>query len=180
MTETQGERAVFRITIRGSMEAVWHELTKTDAPQEAFFNNVLHTDGLRPGGQVRMRTISGKYTGVIGEVLEFDPPRKYSLTFRFTDLDDPVCKVVHELRPVADGVEYTLTVEDLPSGTKTAKQMKQGGTMIINTLKRVVETGRPSLGTRMLFVLFKALEPLAPKRCRTEHWPLPHETAAAR
>ena len=45
-------------------------------------------------------------------------------------------------------MEFTLTMEDLAIGTKSAKQMIQGGTMIVNTLKAVIETGRPSLGTR--------------------------------
>lgn len=166
------ERAVFRIFIRGTLDAVWREITRTDAPQRCMFNMRLHTDGLRPGGKIRMRTASGKYTGVVGEVLEFDPPRRYAHTFRFTSYDDPECKVIYDLREVADGVEFTLTLEDLPAGTRTAREMTRGATMIVNTLKAVVETGRPALGTRLLFVLFKIMEPFSPRRLRSENWPL--------
>ena len=35
-----------------------------------------------------------------------------------------------------------------------------------------VETGRPSFGTRMLYILFKLMQPLSPKKCRSEHWPV--------
>jgi hypothetical protein len=42
----------------------------------------------------------------------------------------------------------------------------------LNTVKRLVETGRPSFGVRMLYVLFKVLEPLSPKKTRAENWPL--------
>jgi hypothetical protein len=119
-----------------------------------------------------MRTASGKYTGAVGEILEFNPPNRYAHTFRFTQFDDPPCKVIYDLRKVQDGVEFTMTLEDLPAGTKTAKQMKQGGTMIVNTLKRMVETGRPSFGIRLLYRLFKVLEPTTPKKCLTEKWPL--------
>ena len=70
------------------------------------------------------------------------------------------------------GEKFTLIIDDLPVGTKTAKQMVQGGTMITNTLKNVMEMGKPSLGTRMLYVLFKVMGPLSPKICRSENWPV--------
>jgi len=168
----EGEKAVFRIVIRGSIERVWHEITKAGELQQCMFNMRLDTDGLEPGGQIRMRSPSGKYTGIVGEVFEFDPPHRYVHTFRFTQFDDPPCTVIHELKEVADGVEYTLTHENLPMGTKTAKQMNQGGPLIVNTLKAVVERGRPSFGVRLLYTLFKVFEPLNPKKCRSENWPL--------
>ena len=40
-------KAVFRIVINGTMEAVFRELTKTGEPQGAVFNAVLTLD--RPG-----------------------------------------------------------------------------------------------------------------------------------
>ena len=163
---------MFRVTIRSTIDDVWREITKTDEPQGAFFNMQLHTNGLQPGGQIRMRTKGGKYTGVVGEILEFDPPHRYSHTFRFTQYEDSPCTVTYELREVEGGVEFTLIADDIPTGTKTAKEMKRGGQMIVNTLKSIVETGRPSSGTRMLFVLFKIMEPFSPKKTLTENWPL--------
>ena len=71
-----------------------------------------------------------------------------------------------------------MTMEDLAIGTKSAKQMIQGGTMIVNTLKAVIETGRPSLGTRALFALFRVMQPFTPKRSRTEHWPVAEPPAS--
>lgn len=168
----EGEKAIFRVVIRGSIDSVWREITKTDELQKCMFNMRLETNGLKPGGQIRMRSPSGKYTGVVGEVLEFQPPHRYVHTFRFTQFDDPPCTVIHELKEVDGGVEYTLTHENLPSGTKTAKQMNQGGPMIVSTLKAVVERGRPSFGVRLLHMLFKVLEPLNPKKCRSENWPV--------
>ena len=56
--------------------------------------------------------------------------------------------------------------------TKTAKDMNRGGTFIVETLKAMVETGRPSLKTRMLFVVFKLMAFTWPKRCLTENWPM--------
>lgn len=168
------EKAVFQIWIRGTLQAVWAEITKTHEPQGCFFNMQLHTPGLAVGQPVQMRTRSGKYVGVVGEVLEFTPPHRYSHTFKFTDKDDPPCKVTYDLKELNGGVEFTMTIDDLPAGTATAKQMKQGGGMIVNTLKKIVETGRPGFVVRTLYGLLGLLEPLVvSKRCRAEAWPLP-------
>lgn len=167
-----GEKAVFKVLIRGSIDDVWRELTKTDEVQQAMFNSRLHTPGLAPGAPLRMRSPNGRYTSVVGEVIDIREKVRFSHTFRFTTYDDPPCTVIYELRQVEEGVEFTLTVENIPTGTKTAKQMQRGGTFIVDTLKSIVETGRAPLGARLLFVLFKLLEPFNPKRTRSENWPL--------
>jgi uncharacterized protein YndB with AHSA1/START domain len=165
-------KAVFEIVIRGSIEAVWREITKTDEPQGAIFGMQLHTTGLKPGAAMQMRTANGKYTGMVGEVLEFDPPRRFAHTHKFTQYDDPVCKVIYDLKQEGDHVRFTLTVEGLTPGTKTSKQMVMGGPMITRTLKAIVETGRPTLGTRLLYAMFKLFEPFSPKSTLASNWPL--------
>jgi uncharacterized protein YndB with AHSA1/START domain len=166
-------KMVSRVVIKGRIEDVWREITKTDEPQQAVFGAKMHRLALAPGSPIRMRTPDGKYTSVVGEILEVDPPRKLSHTMKFTAYDDPWCKVTYELREVPEGVEFTLVSEDVPAQTKTAKDMERGGPFIVNTLKAVVETGRPPLGTRLLYAMFGLLGPLMmPKQCRSEHWPL--------
>lgn len=172
MTDNKTTKAVSKIFISGSIQDVWRELTKTGEVQKCFFNNVMHRTGLRPGAVVQMRTISNKYVGVVGEILEVDPPHKFSMTFKFTNFDDPYCKVTHLLKEVEGGVEYTLVSEDIPVGTKTEKQMGSGGDLIVKVLKDTIEKGKPSFGVRMLFVLFKVMEPFSPAKCKVEHWPL--------
>jgi len=162
----------FEVVIAAGIRDVWQEITRTDAPIKAFFNSQMEVARLAPGARLAMRTPDGKYTGVVGEILECDPPRRFAHTFRFTCHDDPECKVIYDLAEVDGGTRFTLTIEDLPEGTKTAKQMVQGGPMIVNTLKRVLETGRPGFGIRVLYVLFKVLQPLTPARCRSERWPV--------
>lgn len=164
-------RAVFQIVIAGSIDDVWREITRTDDVIPCFFNSRMDRNGDLPGANVRMRTKSGKFTGVVGQVLEWKPPQRFAHTFKFTRLNDPECKVIYDLRQVPEGVEFTLTIEDLPPGTMTAKQMMQGAKLIIHTLKSVIETGRPSFGVRMLFVLIRVMEPFTPKVCRSENWP---------
>jgi uncharacterized protein YndB with AHSA1/START domain len=164
--------AVFRIVIDAPIDRVWRELTKTDEAQGAVFNAWLKTTALAPGGRMQMRTGSGKHVLVVGEILEFDPPHRFVHSHRFTQHDDPVCQVAYELKPVAGGVEVTLRVIGLALGTATAKSMQQGGSMILQSLKAIAETGRPRLGTRLLYVAFGLMEFVLPKRTRSENWPL--------
>ncbi|HUP21885.1 MAG TPA: SRPBCC domain-containing protein [Thermoanaerobaculia bacterium] len=173
MSET--ERAVFKVLIHGTLEQVWEELTRTEGVQRAMFNSRMHVDRLAPGGQIRMRTPSGKFTAVAGRIVEVTKPRRFSHTFRFTSYDDPPCKVTYELEEVEGGVELRLVIDDLPKGTKTAKSMLQGGPFITKTLKAIVERGAPALGTRLLLGLMGLAEPFTPKRARSSEWPLERE-----
>ena len=104
MTEVATKKAVFKIHIRATIEDVWKEITKTGEALPFFFGSVMETPGLEIGAPIRMRTPSGKYTGVVGDVVEFDPPRRFAHTFRFTHLDDPECTVIYELEEADDGV----------------------------------------------------------------------------
>ena len=172
MAEASAKRLVNRIVIRGRIEDIWRELTKNNEPQAAIFNAWLHAQRLAPGAKMQMRTGDGKFTLVIGEVREFDPPHRFAHTFRFTQYDEPECVVIYELKPVAGGIEVTLTVDNVTAGTRTAKDMARGSTTILNTLKSVIETGRPALGTRIMYALMDRMTFVLPKRCRAEAWPL--------
>lgn len=169
---SQLTQQVTRIIIKAPIQKVWDALTKEGVVLNHFFGSVMHTTGLKPGAQLRMRTPDGKYTGVVGEILECDPPHRFSHTFRFTSFDDAPCRVTYELKEVEGGVEFTLISDAIPVGTKTEKQMAQGGPFICDVLKSVVETGRPSFGKRMILGIIRLTSPLSPARCRSEHWPL--------
>jgi uncharacterized protein YndB with AHSA1/START domain len=169
-------RQVFQVTINAPIDAVWREITRTDAPILCFFNNRMHLGpgGLTPGTKLAMRSPNSQLTGVVGTILVCEPPARFGHTFRFTDKHDPECKVFYELRSLGDRVtEFKLIVEDLPVGTKTAKQMVGGSKIILSTLKSVMENGKPSLGIRVLFGVFGALAPvITPKACKSENWPV--------
>lgn len=173
MADTPATRdAVFRIVVEADIQRVWRELTKTDEAQGAVFNAWLHSSGLVPGAAMQMRTGTGRHVLVVGEVVAWEPPHRFAHTHRFTMHDDPVCQVAYELKPVAGGVEVTLRVTGLPVGTPTDKAMSSGGTAILARLKAIAETGRPPLGTRLLYAMFDRLEFMLPKKTRADRWPL--------
>jgi len=165
-------RAVFRVFINGTVDAVWSEITKMDSPQGCFFNNWMEVDEFRPGGKLRMLSKSRKYVGVVGEILVFEPKTRFGHTFKFTHYEDPPCRVFYELTKKEGGVEFTMTLEDVPAGTKTAKDMMRGGDMITKTIKAIVEDGQPRFGTRALYRVFRLMEPLTPKSSLAGKWPL--------
>ncbi len=165
-------RLVSKIHIQGRIEDVWREITKTDEPQLAFFGAQMYRLTLGAGSPVQMRTPDNRFTSVVGEILEVSPPHRFSHTMKFTAYDDPYCKVTYDLKEVGGGVEFTLTSEDIPAGSKTEKDMRRGGDFIVKTLKQIVETGRPAFGTRVLYGLFGLLAFLTPAKCKSEHWPL--------
>jgi uncharacterized protein YndB with AHSA1/START domain len=170
------EDAVFKILIKADIQRVWHELTKTGEAQGAVFNAWLHTTGLKAGERMQMRTGTGKHVIVDGEIVAFEPPYRFAHTHRFTQYDDPPCTVSYELKALGDGVEVTLRVTGMPAGTRTAKSMASGGTMIVNSLKAICETGHPSLGTRVMYWMFDHMEFVLPAKTRSEHWPLNRRT----
>ncbi len=171
--ETVAERAVYRVTIDAPIEIVWNTLIKTDEVLPFFFGAICDTeDGLKPGAPMRMITKDRRYASVVGDVLEFSPPHRYVHTLRFTQWDDAPCTVIYELKEIPNGTEFSLITEGVPAGTKTEKSMASGGKLIVNTLKDLVEKGKPSIGTRMILMMIGLMAPLTPKACRIENWPL--------
>lgn len=179
MAETK--KLVMSVRIAAKAEDVFRELTRTDRPLGAIFNARLTTPGLARGTPMQMRTPSGRHALIAGEVLEYDPPRRFAHTHRFTRYDDPLCRVVYDLRPVGNEVEVTLTVEELAAGTRSAKDMERGAGFILANLKAIVETGRPTGAARAMYAMFGLLEFLLPARTRSERWPMhaPGEGRAA-
>ncbi len=166
------DKAMYRVHINAPIDKVWAELVKVDQVLPFFFGAVCRTPNgqLEIGGPMAMRTKDGKYTAVVGKVLEFDPPRRYSHTLMFTQYTDAPSVITYDLKEVDGGVEFTLTQSNVPAGSQSEKSMAQGGPMIVKTLKALVETGRPTFGTRLILGMIGLAAPLTPKVCRTEHW----------
>lgn len=163
---------VSQVIINAPIQKVWDTLTKPGEILPFFFGSVMHTTTFEPGAPIRMRSPDGKYVGVVGDILELDPPYKFSMTFKFTNLDDAVCKVTHELREVEGGTEYTLISEQIPVGTKTEKNMTGGAKIITSTLKSCVERGKPTMTARMIMIMGRLFGFMTPKKSLSSNWPM--------
>lgn len=172
MTTTKMRQSMYKVFINASIDKVWSEIVNTDSPRQFFFNSQCDTPGLQVGAPMAMRTPDGKYTSVVGEVIEFNPPYRYAHTFKFTHLDDALCKVIYDLKEVNGGTEFTLISEnpDTADVSKTEKSMQGGNKFICENLKAIVETGKATFSGRMILTIIKLTQGFSPKVALSENW----------
>lgn len=167
------EKSIHRTFIEAPIDIVWSTLTATDKALPFFFGAVCETaDGLKPGAKMRMVNPGRKIAMVVGEVLAFEPPHRYSHTFRMTNLDDSPCTVTYELREKDGGTEFDLIIENVIDGGKLQKEMLEAQGFISQNLKALAETGKPAFSGRMVGVMGPVFALFAKKQQRIEHWPL--------
>lgn len=162
-----------RTFIRAPIETVWNTLVKTDEPLPFFFGAICDTKaGLKAGAKMRMVHPSGKLAMVVGEVLAFEPPHRYSHTFAMTNIDEPPCIVTYILTEKDGGTEFDLVIENSIAGSKLAKEMANGQRFISANLKALCETGKPAFSGRMVRLLSPIFPLFAKPQQRIENWPL--------
>lgn len=127
---------------------------------------------MRPGQSFRMITKNRKAVGVVGEILEMNPPHLLSHSFQLTSLDDPPSKVTYTLKEVEGGTEFCLITENIVAGSKSERSMDGGAKFIVENFKAFMETGKATLGARLMNRLYALMSPITPKALRAENWPL--------
>jgi uncharacterized protein YndB with AHSA1/START domain len=173
MNETKyADRGIYKILIRAPIDTVWSELVSTTAPRPFFWNSAWDTKAMAAGNAYRMVSNNGKTVAVIGEILEIEPPRRLVTSFRLTALDDPPSRVTYTLEETPEGTEFTLITENVVAGSKSEKSMADGSLFIIKNIKAFLETGKVTLGARLMLATYKLMGPLTPKAMRAENWPL--------
>jgi len=169
---TFAEKQIYKVLIRAPIEMVWSELVKQTSPRPFFWNSSWDATAMQPGRPFRMLSADGRAVGVVGEFLEMQPPRLLSHTFRLTSLDDPPSKVTYTLKETDEGVEFCLITENILAGSKSEKSMDAGAKFIVENFKAFVETGKATLGARVLNAVYGLMGPMTPKALRAENWPL--------
>jgi uncharacterized protein YndB with AHSA1/START domain len=166
------DRAIYRVLIEAPIETVWSELIKTTSPRPFFWNASWDANDMSPGNAYRMVSIGGKRVGVVGKILELDPPHRLVLSFRLTALDDPASIITYTLKATEDCTEFCLVTENVVAGSKSEKSMADGSKFIVNNIKAYVETGKVTFGARIMLAMYRIMAPLAPKSMNAENWPL--------
>jgi len=173
MSPSIAPKSINRTFIEAPIDVVWSTLVATDKPLPFFFGSVCQTkDGLKPGASMRMVHPNEKIAMIVGEVLVFEPPYRYSHTFKMTNLDDEPCTVTYELREKDGGTEFDLIIENAIEGSKLHKEMLGAQGFISKNLKAMAETGKPAFTGKMVSVLAPVMALVSKKQQRIENWPL--------
>jgi uncharacterized protein YndB with AHSA1/START domain len=139
-------KTVYVIYIAASAEKVWAALTSAEFTRQYFFGRSLEMEA-KVGGTFILRMPDGR-VDVQGNVAEYDPPHRLSVTWRVMWNEDmrklPECLVTYQIDPLGDAVRLTMTEAhqwDVPDEILAGG--RQGWPVILSSLKSLLETGKP-------------------------------------
>jgi uncharacterized protein YndB with AHSA1/START domain len=133
---------VYVTYIQTTPEKLWQALTSSEFSRQYWFGTELRTDWTI--GSPFALVTDGTTTDV-GEILEFDPPRRLSYTFshvlREELRNEKPTKVVFTIEPQGRTVKLTLTHEGFAGASKLLDGISSGWPAIMSGLKSLLETG---------------------------------------
>ena len=162
------ERQIHHVDIEAPISDVWSEITKLRHIQKPMFNTILESD-FKPGSHLLYRSKDGKRVFIIGEILEFVPPRRFVHTFRFTALPETPTLVEWTLEEHSAVTRVTIVHSRFTDQKKTADSVRGSWVAILGNVKSVVETGDVPRGTRIKHGLMQAFMFMAPKSTLREN-----------
>jgi uncharacterized protein YndB with AHSA1/START domain len=146
-TMTQTTMQVYNVFIKASPEQIWEAITKPEFTTKYFFGSAIDST-LEPGSPYTGWTADRSQQLVEGEVVESDPPRRLSTTWRAL-YDEELARedfsrVTWEIEPQDGGIAKLTVVHDhLEGAPKTAENVAGGWMYILSGLKTLLETGEP-------------------------------------
>jgi uncharacterized protein YndB with AHSA1/START domain len=133
---------VYVTYIETTPEKLWEALTSSEFSKRYWFNTEFQTDW-KVGSSFAL-VMDGTTTDV-GEVLEFDRPRRLSYTFHHILSEaarkERPTRVVFNIEPHGKLVKLTLTHEDFETGSKLLDGISKGWPAILSSLKTMLESG---------------------------------------
>lgn len=144
-TEMEKPVHVYAIYIRATPERVWDGITNGEITRQ-YFHETTFVSELRAGVPLEYRSADGR-PAVVGEVLEVDPPRLLSYTWRALYNPEMAAeapsRVTWELTPMGEVTKVELRHDHFEPGSPTYASISQGWAPILNSLKSLLETGAP-------------------------------------
>jgi uncharacterized protein YndB with AHSA1/START domain len=134
---------VYVTYIAATPEKVFAALTDHDATGKYWFGNAVTSDW-KIGSPLAFHR-DGKLI-LEGKVLENDPPRRLSYTFR--SMHEPhngkekPSRVVFDLEQQRDQVKLTMTHDDFVEGSKVFESISNGWPLVLSSLKSYLESNR--------------------------------------
>ena len=145
MSPTFKPKTVYVTYIAATPEKVWQALISPEFTRKYFWDRTIVLEPRR-GGAFVLRLPDGR-VNVAGKVIEYDPPRKLSVTWRVEWPEDfrklPECLVSYEIAPAGDAVRLTMTEShswDVPEAILSGGRM--GWPAVLSGLKSLLETGK--------------------------------------
>jgi uncharacterized protein YndB with AHSA1/START domain len=133
---------VYVTYIETTAEKLWEALTSSEFSKRYWFNTEFRTDW-KVGSPFAL-VMDGTTTDV-GEVLEFDRPRRLSYTFHHVLSEaarkERPTRVTFNLEPHGKLVKLTLTHEDFDEGSVILDGISKGWPAILSSLKTMLESG---------------------------------------
>lgn len=129
--------------IASTPDKVFKALTDTEATGKFWFGNAATSDW-KVGSPLTFHR-EGKLI-LQGQVLEYDPPRRLSYTFK--PMHDELysgeqpSRVVFELEQQRDQVKLTVTHDDFAPDSKVFASISNGWPLVLSSLKSYLETNR--------------------------------------
>ena len=148
MTETTTQ--VYQVFIKATPEQIWEGITKPEFTSQYFYGSVIDST-LEPGTPWLGWSTDRSQQFVDGEVLESDPPRRLSHTWRALydeeTAAEPYSRVSWEIEPQDGGFTKLTVVHDrLEEAPRTAESVAGGWSFVLSGLKTLLETGKPLAG----------------------------------
>jgi len=146
-TMTATTTQVYQVFIKASPDQIWDAITKPEFTSRYFYGSLVDST-LAVGTPYRGWSPDRETLWVDGEVLDSDPPRRLSYTWRAlydeeTAAEEP-SRVSWEIEPQEGGVSKLTVVHDqLEHAPKTAENVAGGWMYILSGMKTLLETGQP-------------------------------------
>lgn len=132
---------VYEIYIQTTPDKLWRAITDPEQTYRYFHGTRVQSDW-KPGSSIQYRQDDGN-NAIEGEVLEVEAPRRLVHSFRFPNNNDAPTRVTWEITPMGDVCRLALTHEDFAGETETWNGVSKGWAPIIDSLKTLLETGKP-------------------------------------
>jgi uncharacterized protein YndB with AHSA1/START domain len=138
-------KTVYVIFIAAPAEKVWQALTSTEFTRKYFWDRSVEIEP-KVSGNFVLRLPDGR-VNVRGKVMDYDPPRKLTYTWRVEWPEDfsklPECLVSYEIAPAGEAVRLTMTEShswDVPEAILSGG--RTGWPAVLSALKSLLETGK--------------------------------------
>jgi uncharacterized protein YndB with AHSA1/START domain len=143
-------RFVYVIYIRTTQQKLWDALRLPEFTTQYWVQTTQDCDW-KVGSSWKLMIPDGR-VGDAGEVLEFDPPRKFAVSWRnefIPDLkEEGYSRATFELETTGDTVKLTVTHEMDKPNSKLIDGISNGWPPLLSSLKSLLETGESLVQTR--------------------------------